>query len=168
MKLCIPVTDTTGIDAAIEGHFPHAETLLVFDTETRAIHHLIVNSPEPQSDEATLIHAVLCGSINRHTLRSLVDQGIEVYGTAAATAAEAIAQFEKGELVSVSVAGRQGHHHGAGGCGGHGDGHGHRHGHEAEHECCGGKGHADKDHECCGGKGHGDAEHECCGGGNCQ
>jgi FKBP-type peptidyl-prolyl cis-trans isomerase SlyD len=34
---------------------------------------------------------------------------------------------------------------------------------DADHECCGGKGHEDGS-ECCGGKGHGHSDHGCCGG----
>ncbi len=150
MKLCIPVLENAGLNAAVQAHFPQADLLLVFDTETRAHHLIDVNASEDLSSEQTVIDAVLCGSINRHTLRSLIDQGIDVYGSAAATVAEAIAQFENGELEAVAIAGR----HGQCGCGGH----------DAERaragdECC--RERDGDEHECCGGHGEG----ECCGGG---
>ena len=159
MKLCIPAQEANGLQSATEAHFPHASHLIVFDTETRAVTTIPVH--EETEQESTPIDAVLCASINRMTLRNLLDQGIQVYGTGAEVVEEAIAQFERGELEAVGV---------AQGCGGHGHGHEHGRGgccggheHEEEHECCGGKGHDDPNHECCGGHGH-DDDHECCGG----
>lgn len=158
MKLCIPVKSNTGLQADVEPHLPDAETLLVFDTDSRTYHYLDVSNSKA-SEESTLIHALLCGSINRHALRSLIDQGIAVYGTEAQTVTEAIRQFEAGELEAVQIAGRSGHHHGQGGCQGHaGEAH-------AEHTCCGGAGHGEGEHECCGGGNH-EEGHECCGGAN--
>lgn len=150
MKLCIPVQENIGLQASLQPHFPQAELLLIFDTESRQHHYIDINACEDIPEEQALIDAVLCGSINRHTLRSLIDQGIDVYGSAAATVAEAIAQFENGELEAVAVAGR----HGQCGCGGH-DGERAR----AGDECC--RERDDDGHECCGGHGEG----ECCGGG---
>lgn len=159
MKLCIPVQEANGLQSATEAHFPNASHLIVFDTETRAVTTIPVH--EETEQESTPIDAVLCASINRMTLRNLLDQGIQVYGTGAEVVEEAVAQFERGELEAVGVAqgggGGHGHEHGRGGCCG-------GHAHEEEHECCGGHGHDDPDHECCGGKGHDDPDHECCGG----
>jgi len=161
MKLCIPAQEANGLQSATETHFPNASHLIIFDTETRNLATITVH--EESGEESTPIDAVLCASINRITLRSLLDQGIQVYGCNAEVVEEAITQFERGELEAVGV---------AQGCGGHGHQHGHGHGrggccggddHEDEHECCGGHSHGD-DHECCGGKGHDDPDHECCGG----
>ena len=154
MKLCIPVLENTGLQAATEPHFPHASLLLVFDTESRQHHHIDIHRCEELPAEQTMIDAILCASINRHTLRSLVDQNIQVFGTEAQTAIEAITQFENGELEAVAIAGR--HAHGDCDC--------QKEGSVQERECCGGHGHAE-DHECCGGQGHGGGDHECCGGG---
>ncbi len=152
MKLCIPVLDNTGLQAGMEPHFPQADTLLIFDTESRQHHYIDVNSSEELPAEQTLIDAVLCGSINRHTLRSLLDQGIQVFGTAAETAIEAITLFEQGELEAVAIAGRHRHGHGGSGC--H-DEAGTEDASTEEHECCGGQNHGDEDHECCSGGGEG-------------
>ncbi len=165
MKLCIPAQEANGLESAIETHFPHANYLIVFDTDTRVDSVIPVN--EESEQESTSIDAVLCGSINRITLRSLLDQGIAVYGTEATVVKEAIGQFERGELETVGITqgyGGHGHRHGQGGCcGGH-----EQEAAEGEHECCSGRGHDDPDHECCGGRGHDDPDHECCGGhGNC-
>lgn len=159
MKLCISVQENIGLQASLQPHFPQAELLLIFDTESRQHHYIDINASEDIPEEQALIDAVLCGSINRHTLRSLIDQGIQVYGTAAETAIEAITQFENGELEAVTIAGR----HGRGNCGNH-DHSGEQHSDEAA-GCCGGSKHNDPDHECCGGHG-GDDDHECCGAGH--
>lgn len=143
MKLCIPSCDAKGLESTIEPHFPHASHLCVFDTESRQHAVFAIDS-----DTDAQIDAVLCASINRMTLRHLLDQGIEVYGTAAERVVDAIAQFERGELHAVRA---------APGCGQHGQDHAHCGGgdhHATEHECCGGHGHQDADHECCGGQEH--------------
>src|SRR5471030_3427383 len=101
MKLCIPVLENTGLQAKLEPHFPNTDTLLVFDTESRQHHYIDVNATDDIPVEQTIIDAVLCGSINRHTLCSLLDQGIQIFGTAAQTVIEAIAQFENGEMEAV-------------------------------------------------------------------
>ncbi len=169
MKLCIPVLEKTGLQASTQPHFPLADQLLIFDTESRQHHYIDVNASENIPEEQMLIDAVLCASINRYTLRSLLDQGIGVYGTDAETAADAIAQFENGELETVAVAGR----HEQGNCGtpDHtgekssaetrdccGDGEPGK----LHHECCGGHDHGDEYHECCGGSGHGRGGNGCC------
>lgn len=149
MKLCIPVLESNGIDSLINPHLPSAEFLLFFDTESRHCTTLSLREQQAATEDALRIDAVLCGSINRVTLRSLIDQGTMVYGTEAETVVQAIAQFEGGELVAAEIAagscGGHGHTHAAGGCGGHGAG--------GSHQCqgrggCGGAGHAhDHGHE---------------------
>ena len=145
MKLCIPSSEANGLESAFEPHFPHAKHLVIFDTESRQ--HTLIPVHEDSGQENTPIDAVLCGSINRMTLRNLIDRGIDVYGTTATGVSEAIAQFERGELEAVAVARGQG-------CGGHQ--------HQANDKGSVGHGQDDPDHECCGGHGHDKAEHECC------
>ena len=151
MKLCIPVLESNGLDSLINPHLPSAEFLLFFDTESRHCTTLSLREQQAATEDELRIDAVLCGSINRVTLRSLVDQGIMVYGTAAETVVQAIAQFEGGELVAAEVAAGScaghGHAHAAGACGGHGQAAG------SGHQCqgqggCGGAGHKHThDHE---------------------
>ena len=155
MKLCIPCSEANGLESSLEPHFPQASHLMVFDTDTRQHSFISVHQESEQDD--LVIDAVLCGSINRMVLRSLLDQGVQVYGTPASHVQEAIGQFERGELEAVGIArteGEQAESHGC--CGGRGHG-------DEDHECgCGS--HDDPDHECCGGHGHDDPDHECCGG----
>ena len=163
MKLCIPVNGPNGIESLLEPHLPSAEHLLFFDTETRVCEQISLREAPAGAAEDMQIHAVLCGSINRVTLRTLIEQGIAVYGTEAQTAAQAIAQYENGELeAAVVTPAAAGHAHGqGGGCacsqapaaeaaggehGCQGDGGG----------CCGGQaachdGHANAGGGCCGG-----------------
>lgn len=117
MKLCIPVVAPNGLDSLIEPHLPRAEHLFFFDTESRE--HAAISLREQQAGAAEdfAMHAVLCGSINRITLRTLIEQGVKVYGTDAQTVTEAIAQYENGELEAAGVAA------GSGGCSS-GQGHG--------------------------------------------
>ena len=66
------------------------------------------------------IHAVLCGSINRVTLRTLIEHGIKVFGTEARSAVQAITQDDNGELEAVATGHGANEAQGGGGCcGGH-------------------------------------------------
>jgi predicted Fe-Mo cluster-binding NifX family protein len=147
MKLCIPVNAPNGIESLLDPHLPSAEHLLFFDTETRLCEEIALRGQQAGAAGDMEIHAVLCGSINRVTLRTLIEQGIKVYGTEAQTVAQAIAQYENGELEAVTMGpganaapeeggsccgGGHGHGEGSGGCGGQG------HGHESG-ACCGGQ-----------------------------
>ena len=161
MKLCIPVNAPNGLESLLEPHLPRAEHLLFFDTETRLCEEISLRDSSAGAAADIQIHAVLCGSINRVTLRTLIEQGIAVYGTEAQTVAQAIAQYENGELEAAVVAPGAGQGHGQGGgcgcshgeaggetchgegagCGGHGEGGGCG-GHEGGHShqgggCCG-------------------------------
>lgn len=163
MKLCLPVALPNGLESLIEPHLPSAEHLLFFDTETRLCEEVSLRDQAAGAGETIQLDAVLCGSINRATLRTLMEQGVTVYGTAAQTVAQAIAQYENGELEAAApqgggcgghsngsggcCSGGHGHaersageHHcnGGGGCGGHGNESGHDHGHESG-GCCGGR-----------------------------
>lgn len=167
MKLCIPVNAPNGLESLLEPHLPRAEHLLFFDTETRSFEQISLRETPPGAAEDIQINAVLCGSINRVTLRTLIEQGISVYGTEAQTVAQAIAQYENGEL-EAAVVGAGAGNGAAGGCGcSHGHGEGGEHGCHGEGGGCGGNG----EHHChgegggCGGHegGHGHQAGGCCG-----
>ena len=172
MRLCIPVCSPDGLNSAIEPHLPAAEHILFFDTEARSFEHVALYEESSASRHDVRMDAVLCGSINRTTLRALLEQGIAVYGTSAGSVAEAIGQFERGELVAAEFpsGGCGGHAHG--GCGGGCGGHGHAHQGGCNHEgsgyegcggCGAGAGHddaTDEGHGCGGGcHGHGAHQH---------
>lgn len=147
MKICIPVESADGLAAALHPDFGAAQHLLIIDGD--AVHAVDRAHPEAISEELVSgIQGILCSEIHPRLLFQLQQNGIQVFGCEAESAAVALAQFRAGELEAAppfSVPPEQ-----AGGCCG-----GHEHGEgEAAHECCGGKGHEDPDHECCGGKGH--------------
>lgn len=151
MKLCIPVKFPDGLDSHIEPHLPHAAYLTFFDTETRSVNAISLREPQAGDEQHMNFDAVLCGSISRVVLRTLAMQGVQVFGTAATTVAEAVAQFENGELEAADAGAEDHQCSGQGGCGGGGCGGGGCHGHEEEgehgHGGCGGNGG-------CGGHGH--------------
>lgn len=155
MKLCIPVKSRDGLDSQIEPHLPHAAFLAFFDTESRSVSAVSLREPKPGDEQHMNFDAVLCGSISRVVLRTLAMQGVQVFGTAATTVAEAVAQFENGELAAAD-AGEDDHQcSGLGGCGGSGGCGGGCHGDDEAH---GEHGHGNGG---CGGAGG------CGGGGGC-
>ena len=161
MKLCIPVALPDGLESIIEPHLPSAEHLLLFDAETRLYEEVSLRDQEAGASEAIQLDAVLCGSINRATLRTLMEQGVNVYGTAAKTVAQAIAQFENGELEAATPQGGGCGGHGGGGCCSGGDGH--AEGKAVEHHCNGGGGCGGHGKESGHGHGHGHESGGCCG-----
>ena len=130
MKLCIPVCFPNGLESVIEPHLPEPEHILLYDIDTRQYEQVSLRDQEKGASQGIQMDAVLCGSINRATLRRLFEQGVKVYGVQTQTVAQAIAQFESGELEAVAEH--------AGGCGGQG-GHGHEGG-----GCCSGEGKTDR------------------------
>ena len=158
MKLCIPVTAPNGLESFLEPHLPSAEHLLFFDTETRLCEEIALQGQQAGAAANIEIHAVLCGSINRVTLRTLIEQGIKVYGTEAKTVAQAIAQYENGELEAAVVAAGRGASYAQerGSCCGGGHGHGEGAGEQGEHQCPGEGGgcgdHSRENGACCGGQ----------------
>jgi predicted Fe-Mo cluster-binding NifX family protein len=147
MKLCIPVNSPNGLESLLEPHLPRAEHLLFFDTETRSFEQISLRETSPGTGGDIEINAVLCGSINRVTLRTLIEQGISVYGTEAQTVAQAIAQYENGELEAAVVAPGAGAGGGCGCSGGHGEAGGGQ-GCHGEGGGCGGHGHDHGEHHC--------------------
>ena len=160
MRLCIPVSQNQGIESAIEPYLHQANAFLFFDTETRQHEHVPLQTDKNEPDERIRMDAVLCGAINRVTLRMLMTQGVTVYGTDAQVVSQAIAQFENGELIAAELDAEAEGEQQPGGCC---DGHGHEHGEGHGHGGCGGHGHG-KGHGGggCGGQGNGSGG--CCGG----
>ncbi|MDQ7990910.1 MAG: hypothetical protein REI09_14865 [Candidatus Dactylopiibacterium sp.] len=150
MKLCIPVASAEGLAAPLHADFGAARYLLIVDGD--AIHAVDRERPEEISEAVVGgIEGILCGEIHPRLLFELQHNGIQVYGCEAATAADALAQFQAGELEATppfSVPPEAGHAHGQGGCGCGGGGH-HAHDHDAEH------GHGHGGGGCCGGGGGG-------------
>lgn len=166
MKLCIPVASPDGLAAELFADFGAAQHLLIVEGDT--VHAIDRAQPEQiREDVVAGIQGVLCSEIHPRLLFELQQNGIQVFGCEAATAAAALAQFHAGELEAAPPFSPETMGGGGCGCGDHGGGcgsHGDEHeccgGHGDEHECCGGKGHDDPDHECCGGKGHGEGRGE--------
>ena len=147
MRLCIPVSQNEGIESAIEPYLHKANAFLFFDTETRQYEHVPLQTEKSEPDDRIRMDAVLCGAINRVTLRMLMTQGVMVYGTDAQVASQAITLFENGELIVAELEpeSEEEHGHGSGGCGGQG--------HGKEHGSGGCGGHGNGSGGCCGGKG---------------
>ena len=147
MRLCIPVSKNEGIESAIKPYLHKANAFLFFDTETRQHEHVPLQTDKSEPDDRIRMDAVLCGAINRVTLRMLMTQGVMVYGTDAQVASQAITLFENGELIVAELEpeSEEEHGHGSGGCGGQG--------HGKEHGSGGCGGHGNGSGGCCGGKG---------------
>ena len=105
MIVCIPLRAPLADgerDAPVEPHLPRARYLHLYDTEARSGRTLDLS--QLGQTESFRIEALLCTSLDRMTLRQLLQRGIRVYGTDAETLLDAIGQFERGELVAVVAA----------------------------------------------------------------
>lgn len=158
MKLCIPVATPDGLNAALESDFGAAQHLIVLDSDSDQFTAVDRARPELISPELVSgIEGVICGEIHPRLLFELQQNGIQVFGCEAESAAEALALFRAGSLEAAPAFSMPADMAG-GCCGGHGHHHGHGHAHDhSAGGCCGGKGHDNPDHECCGGKGHGES-----------
>jgi predicted Fe-Mo cluster-binding NifX family protein len=143
MRLCIPTMNERGLEAPLSAHFGSAPYYTVVETETKKVQ--VAANPraehehghcEPVAGIADLApDAVLCMGLGRRALDRLQAAGIQVFVARATQVAQAVSQFESGELSPFAADGC---------CGGHGHdhqhGHGHGHGHHHEHGTHAGQG----------------------------
>ncbi len=121
MRLCIPTTEGTGLEARLSGHFGSAPYFTVIDSETgrtevignaHASHEHGQCRPT-ESLEGRGVEAVVCRGLGRGALAKLRGVGITVLVTEALTVAEAVRAFGAGTLVPLDEAGacQGGHSH---------------------------------------------------------
>lgn len=156
MKLCIPVAAPEGLAAALEPDFGAAQHLLIIEADGQTMHAVDRAHPELIKEEAVAgIQGILCGEIHPRLLYELQQNGIQVYGCEASTAAAALDQFRAGELEAAPPFSLPPDMQGGCGCG-------HDHGGHGEGGCCGGGGDGEgcgcgtgeeKQGGCCGGEG---------------
>jgi predicted Fe-Mo cluster-binding NifX family protein len=147
MRLCIPTMNERGLEAPLSAHFGSAPYYTVVETGTGTVE--VVGNPRAEHEHghcnpvaaiADLApDAVVCMGLGRRALDRLQSAGIQVFQARATQVAQAVSQFESGELSPFAAdgcCGGNGHQHEHG----HGDGHGHGHAHRHEHGGHGGWG----------------------------
>jgi len=137
MKICIPTRDESGLEARLHNHFGSTPFFTVVDTATESVDVF------PNSDVAsghshghgtcrTLkqvglppLDAVVCRSMGRRALATLMDEGLEVFVTRRKTVREIIEAIRAGEPVRLSsLDACEGRHEEGGRQHRHGHGHG--------------------------------------------
>ncbi len=130
MNTCIPVERDLGLESPICMHFGSAPLMMFVDTETgqtktkarEAGGHGSCAPLALLAGEA--VDAVIIGGIGRGALIQLLNSGLPVYQSGAATVSQALSALKSGNLERLD--------HGAACCGGH------EHTRDHEHSCgCG-------------------------------
>jgi predicted Fe-Mo cluster-binding NifX family protein len=153
MKLCIPTTDDSGMEARVSGHFGSAPYFTLVDLDSGQLEAL--PNPDCHTSPGACFHVPVLTArkvdtlavvgLGRRALAGLNEAGIDVVRAHGATVSAVLDSIHAGKAPAMSVdaacgGGRHGHGRGKGhgNCEGHGDGdgHAHRHGHG------GGLGHA--------------------------
>lgn len=142
MIVCIPVSESKGLDSTFETDFGRAIGMVIYNLDSLEVHNVPVDPTDKGAAVPAFFDTVLCSSIERDVWRDYLYQGVRFFGTEAKTAREAAEKFRKGEVtvVSVSTNARQKQKQAASagaGCG------------------CGVHLHRVSDHVCCEGKSHG-------------
>ena len=111
MKLCIPVAENLALSSSVYGHFGSAPLFLLVDSETLAVEPLINHDEHHIHGACNPLKAlagrtgdaVIVGGIGGDAVRGLRQSGIAVYRSPAQPVAEAVAQFNAGELPELDV-----------------------------------------------------------------
>ena len=111
MKLCIPVAENHTLNSIVYGHFGSAPLFLLVDSETLAVeplinhdeHHIHGACNPLKALAGRAVDAVIVGGIGGGAVRGLRQSGIAVYQSPAQTVAEAVAQFNAGELPELDA-----------------------------------------------------------------
>ena len=132
MKLCMPTRDSTGLSSQLHTHFGDTPFFTIVDTESGNL-QVFPNSGHGHSHghgtcrslkQARLpqFDAVVCRTMGRRALATLMDEGLEVLVTRRKTVSEVIEAVKSGETTRLSsLDACEGRHEGGGG--GHGHGH---------------------------------------------
>ena len=121
MKLCIPVEEYRGLDSLVYGHFGSAPVFALVDSETLAVEPIGNRDHEHEHGACSplramgrrQVNAVIVGGIGPGAINGLQQAGIEVFRCVGGTVAEAVHNFNAGELPTLTLASA---------CAGHGDG----------------------------------------------
>lgn len=155
MIICIPVSESKGLDSTFEADFGRAISMVIYNLDSLEVHNVPVDPIDKGAAVPAFFETVLCSSIERDVWRDYLYQGVRFFGMTATTALEAAEKFQKGQVTAVNIftnakqKQKEAASAGAGcGCGAH------RHG--ASGHACGGKSHGHGAGVCGGhGKRHG-------------
>lgn len=136
MRVCVPTTDDTGLDAPKSDHFGRAPMYTIVDTETDAVETVenrsrpVGGSKMPPEFVADYdVDAVLVDHVGRRGMELFEELGIEVYHAPGETVRAVVEAFRAGDLETLGMADAHEHGHGPG----HDHDHGHGHGHDHDH-----------------------------------
>jgi predicted Fe-Mo cluster-binding NifX family protein len=128
MKLCIPVSDTNGLDSAVCGYFGSAPAFIIVDTDTLSVetisnnnaHHAHGQCQPLAAISGRQIDAIAVSGIGAGAIGKLHAAGIKVYKVQHPTVRETADAMKKGLLSQMDAKGACGGHAHVYSCGGHG------------------------------------------------
>jgi predicted Fe-Mo cluster-binding NifX family protein len=109
MKLCIPTTDSGGLDDTVCDHFGRAPTFTVVDTETDEVlvvknrsEHMGGLGKPPEHIAKTGAEVLICSGLGPRAIDMLVEFNIKVFVGATGTVKDAIDMWKDGKLTSAT------------------------------------------------------------------
>lgn len=133
MRVCIPIREGSGREAAVHNHFGSAPAFVLADTETGAAEDL----PNPGAHHAhgscrplaglagRDLDAVVVGGMGVRAMQQIREAGLKIYYAGGGTVGEVLDALAAGRLPEMEEAHAcTGHGHGHGRSGGCGHGHG--------------------------------------------
>jgi predicted Fe-Mo cluster-binding NifX family protein len=111
MKLAIPVEEYQALNSVVYSHFGSAPLFVLVDTDTLGIeplhnddqHHAHGACNPVRALAGQTVDAVVVGGIGAGAISGLRQAGIKVYRSPVQTVAEAVAQFNVGQLPEIEL-----------------------------------------------------------------
>jgi predicted Fe-Mo cluster-binding NifX family protein len=121
MKLCMPTRDSSGLTSRLHTHFGDTPFFTIVDTESGSV-QVFPNSGHGhghghgtcrslKQSRLPRFDAVVCRTMGRRALATLMDEGFEVFVTRRKTVSEVVEAVKEGETTRLSsLDACEGHH----------------------------------------------------------
>jgi predicted Fe-Mo cluster-binding NifX family protein len=123
MKVCFPVSEGTGLESKVYGHFGSAPVFIIVDTDTEKI--TVINNKDQHHEHGSCnpikalnnqkVDAIVVGGIGGGALNKLNQLGIRVFQAQTSTVKENISMLKTQDLPEFTLSQCcSGHGHGSG------------------------------------------------------
>ena len=97
MKICLPTHTNLGQQSEIAVNFGSSPWLLIVESDT--LEMLAIDRTDvTQRDQPISMDLIMCQSMSEGLYKTLREAGVPIFGTRAKTVAEALADYQEGDL----------------------------------------------------------------------
>lgn len=102
MKICLPTNTNLGLQSELATNFSAAPWLQVIESDT--LETLVIDATDTsQRDKPIDMDLIMCRSMTQGLYQALRAQGVPVFGTRAKSVAEALADYQEGDLRDLAA-----------------------------------------------------------------